>query len=272
MTDARQRTRPRKQEAGGLWHQPALMNLVADVLLVLASAGLVWAALLAVQRMPFFPLREIVLLERPQRVSLEQLAHVARTGIHGNFFTVDLAAARHALLQLPWVRDVRLRRQWPAGLELAIEEHVPIARWRQPNGELAFVNDHGELFVADDGDEFATLPLFAGPPSAVGEIRARHDEFSRRLAPLGRQLAAITLSPRGAWRLRLDDGLVIELGRDDERHPPLERLDRFVAHYEAVKGRLGELRVADMRYPNGFALVVAQRPPRVERKTAEQTS
>ena len=37
-------------EPGGLWHQPALMNLLADLLIVLSIAALAWAALTALQR------------------------------------------------------------------------------------------------------------------------------------------------------------------------------------------------------------------------------
>ena len=98
------------------------------------------------------------------------------------------------------------------------------------------------------------LPRLSGPEGSAAELLARHAEFNDVLAGIGRRVEAVALSPRRAWQLRLDDGATIELGRDQERHPLTLRLARFVAHYENVRARLGTVRVADMRYPNGFVI------------------
>lgn len=245
---------PQNAEPSGLWHQPALMNLLADLLSVLAVAALAWAALQALQRLPVFPLRELVLTGIPRQVPAAQLEHAARTAVVGNFFTVDLDAARDAFEKLPWVRKAAVRRQWPDGLALTLEEHEAVARWRQHDGEYGLVNRHGEVFSAERPDNAAALPLLAGPDGSAAELLQRQAEFDALLAGIGRHVEAVTLSPRQAWRLKLDDGVAIELGRDQERHPLAERLARFVDNYENVKVRVGTVRVADMRYPNGFAL------------------
>lgn len=262
------RNNPRQDaEPGGLWHQPALMNLLADLLSVLAIAALVWAALTALQRLPLFPLRELILVGTPEQVSAQQIEHTARTVVRGNFFTVDLEATRAAFEKLPWVRKASLRRNWPDGLALTLEEHEALARWRQPGGETGMVNRQGEIFVAEGPEDAARLPLLSGPDGSAGELLGRYAEFSTALTPLGRRIEAIVVSPRRAWQLRLDDGMTIELGRDQDKHPLNERLARFVAHYEAARNRLGPLQVADMRYPSGFALVASNRggkPARTE--------
>lgn len=244
----------RNAEPGGLWHQPTVLNLLADLLIVAGVAGIAWAALTALQRLPLFPLREVVLAAQPQRVSPDQIAHIARTTVFGNFFTVDLDAARTAFEKLPWVRSAAVRRVWPDGLALTLEEHAVVAQWRHLNGEQGLVNRQGEVFVADLPENTPALPRLSGPEGTAAEILARHGEFNRAVAGIGRSVSAVGLSPRRAWRLRLDDGIVIDLGRDEERHPLAERLGRFVANYENIQTRLGEVRVADMRYPNGFAV------------------
>lgn len=251
---AKARANTRNAEPGGLWHQPALLNLLADVLIVLGVAGIAWAALTALQRLPLFPLREVVLAQAPQRVSVDQIAHVARTTVVGNFFTVNLDATRSAIEKLPWVRSAAVRRLWPDGLALTVEEHTAAAQWQHLNGEAALVNPQGEVFYAELPEDAPALPRLSGPDGSAAEILARHGKFSEAVAPIGRSVTAVALSPRRAWRLRLDDGIAIDLGRDDERHSIAERLDRFVAHYDPIKNRLGSIRVADMRYPNGFAV------------------
>ncbi len=262
-------------EPGGLWHQPALMNLLADLLIVLGAAGLAWAGLLALQRLPLFPLRELVLTSAPRQISAAQLEHAARSAVVGNFFTVNLETARETFEKLPWVRRAAVRRQWPDGLAVTLEEHEAVARWQQLGGngtEGTLVNRQGEVFAAERPDNAPSLPLLAGPEGSTGELLRRHDEFGALLAGIGRHVESITLSPRHAWRLKLDDGVALELGRDQERQPLDERLARFIAHYEKVKTAAGAVKVVDMRYPNGFvvsgsALAVQQRREAQERKS-----
>jgi cell division protein FtsQ len=242
------------------------MHLLADVLIVLAVTGLAWATLTALQRLPVFPLRELVLTTSPHHVTAQQLEHAARGIMVGNFFTVDLEAARAAFEKLPWVRKAAVSRQWPDGLKLTLEEHEPVARWRHLNGDSGLVNRQAEIFVAELPAGAAELPQLGGPEGSARELLERYVEFSNVLAVIGRRIDTITLSPRHAWQLKLDDGVAIELGRDQPRHPLSEKLDRFAAHYIDLRQRVGAMRVADMRYPNGFVLngLERTRPARPE--------
>ncbi len=260
MTKRRGNPRPEAGEANGLWHQPALLDLIADLLFVLGGLALAWALLLAWQRLPLFPLREVVLTAAPRHVSAAQIAHATRTAVHGNFFTVDLASVRDSIEALPWVRHAAVRRLWPDGLAVTLEEHQAVAQWRHLSGESALLNRQGEVFDAELPEDAPPLPLLSGPAEMAGEILARLAAFESRLAPLGRHVRALTLSPRRAWRVQLDDGATLELGRDEERHPLDERLARFVAHYPGVKAHFGDIRGFDMRYPNGFALIPGAPP------------
>lgn len=257
MAKAKGNTRLQNAEPGGLWHQSALMNLLADLLIVLAAAVLGWSALTALQRLPVFPLRELVLTTPLHQVDAGQIEHAARRAVSGNFFTVDLDATRDAFEKLPWVRKATVRRQWPDGLLLTLEEHEAVARWRHPGKQDnagSLVNRQGEVFSAEPPMATTALPLFAGPEGSAPQLLRRHAEFAAVLAGIGRQVDTVMLSPRQAWRIGLDDGMTLELGRDQERHPLAERLERFASHYEIAKARLGTVRVADMRYPNGFVV------------------
>lgn len=258
-------SKPRRQanEAAedGFWDRPALMNLAADALTVFAVVALGWAALVAVQRLPVFPLREVVVSGKLEQVTAIQVEQAARALV-GNFFTVDADEVRATFEKLPWVRRADVRRRWPEGLELAIEEHVAVARWKQADGESRLVNSHGEVFAAASQ---AGLPSFSGPEGSASQVLERYRQFERTLAALERKPEAVVLSNRQAWQLKLDDGVVVELGRDEAKHSIAERLDRFVAHYRPAleRTRLARAVVVDMRYPNGFAL----RPPQPDAKS-----
>jgi cell division protein FtsQ len=245
-------TRVKAQAAGNaFWDSAPLVNLLADVLFFAGGILLVWAGVLVLQRLPVFPLRQMIVMEPLRQVSRAQIDQAARAAVAGNFFTVDLAAAQAVLEQVPWVRRASLRRQWPDGLALTLEEQQPVARWTPLDGEARLVNTHGEVFVADTAD---ALPVFSGPEGSAAQVLARYHEFAAALGGIQHNPVAVSLSPREAWQLTLDDGVVLELGRDLPQAPLTERLNRFTAHYATVKTRVHTVSVVDMRYPNGFAL------------------
>lgn len=236
-----------------MWHKPQLMLAIADLLLASAAAALVVAGLLWAIRLPLFPLREVVLLEAPREVKRAEIERALAAVRRGNFFSVDLDAARQTLERLPWVRRADVRRRWPGRLEVRLEEHRAVAHWGE--GQAQLVNSFGEVFYAANT---AALPTLSGPPGAAPEVLRRFEDFRQALAPIRRTPTQVALSPRLAWQIRLDDGMTIELGREQARAPLGQRLARFIAAYPGtVAGRSPRALAADLRYPNGFALRAA---------------
>lgn len=245
-------SRPQKPPTDGFWDKPPLMNFVSDLLLLAAVAALAWAGLQAFQRLPLFPLRHVVIQGDLQQVTRMQMDYAIKSSVSGNFFTVNLSGVRSAFEKLPWVRRAEVRRVWPDALELTIEEQISVARWRQNDGEYRLVNHLGEIFAAATEQE---LPDFSGPEGSAAEVLQQYREFSSALEGIGRHARAVHLSPRQAWQLRLDDGLTLELGREEPKHPVKERLERFAANYqEVLQITRTPPAMIDMRYPNGFAL------------------
>ena len=245
-----------QNDAGeGFWDRPVLMNLSADLLYLIGGGLLAWSGVMALQNLPAFPLQQVVVATPVDQVSRAQIEHTARTVLTGNFFTVNLDASRAAFERMPWVRSASLRRLWPDGVELSIEEHRAVARWTPQDGESRLVNAQGDVFPASTDEP---LPRLLGPEGSAPRVLERHRAFSEALAAVGRRPMVVHLSAREAWQVRLDDGVVLELGRDQPKHPLGERLDRYVANYSAasaaVAGRLPATGTVDLRYPNGFAL------------------
>lgn len=253
--NAKGNTRVAAGGGDGFWDRPMLLNLLADVLLLGGGLLLAWAGAMALQSLPVFPLRQLVVATPPDQVSRAQIEHTARSALSGNFFTVNLETAQAAFERMPWVRAASLRRLWPDGIALELEEHRAAARWTPQDGEARLVSIRGEVFMASTRE---ALPAFSGPEGSAPRVLARYREFSDELLAIGRKPAAIHLSAREAWQIKLDDGVVLELGRDQPKHPLAERLARFTTHYASVSGlvksRLQTIGVVDMRYPNGFAL------------------
>ena len=231
-----------------MWDRPDILNRISDLLYTLALLLVIGGALYFVVHLPAFALREVRVDGPLTHVTGEQVESIVRHEFKGNFFTLNLAAARAAFEKLPWVRKVNVRRQWPDQLEVMLEEHVPLARW----GNLALVNSYGEVFeAAYDGK----LPLFIGPDGTAKELTIQYEYFRRSLAEIGMVPVQVQVSQRRAWQIRLEDGMTLELGREQIE----ARLARFIAAYGRTVGKLARhIDYVDLRYANGFAVRIPE--------------
>jgi cell division protein FtsQ len=227
-----------------MWDNARLLNGLANALYGLAAVLSLYGLLMAVIQLPIFPLREVELTGRIARTTHDQVHAIVAEQLKGNFFTLDLDAARAAFQKLPWVRRATLRRHWPDRLEVDIEEHVVLARWR----DSGLINTYGEVFEAATSE---ILPVFIAPEGTAAEVAQRYEAFRTSLEPLGKRPVQVLVSARRAWELRLSDGEVLELGRSQME----ERLQRFVRAYGRTLAHLPNrpYRI-DLRYSNGFAV------------------
>jgi cell division protein FtsQ len=232
------------------------LNQVARVLTWGALALLGYGAINWVAAQPWFALRSIEVRTPVAHVTEAQIRLVAERQVRGTFFTVDLDHVRASLEKLPWVREARVERRWPDTLVVSLTEHVPLARWNDD----ALVSEAGEVFVAADS---ATLPRLSGPEESSDEVIDAYRRHRAALEKIGLRIAELRLSPRRAWRIRLDNGIELALGREQTD----ARLARFVALYPRLFGAQPAVAAAggpsaaprmpatvDLRYPDGFAV------------------
>jgi cell division protein FtsQ len=242
------------------------MNGVANALFAVAAVLVLFMAWKIAARQPHFDLREVAVGGALVHVTRDEIEGVVRRELKGNFFTLDLAAVSAAFQQLAWVRAVSVRRQWPARLEVALEEHVPLARW----GTGALVNTEGDVFRASYKGE---LPQFVGPEGAAREMAIQYRYFRKSLESIGQTPVRLEVSPRRAWKVRLASGVTLALGREQVE----ARLARFVAMHERTIAPLGpRVDTVDLRYANGFAVRLTETArgkaaPKRGRKAGQRT-
>lgn len=227
-----------------MWDKTRLLRIIATLLFGISLVLVTISVMRYAMQMPIFKLRTVQLTYAPQQVDLNQLNLLVKRTVGGSFFTIDLEQTRKVFEQLAWVRKVSLRRHFPWGLEVTLEEHVPMARWN----ETALVNTYGEVFA---GQSKLDLPEFNGEPDTSGQIAEKYVEFSQVLSGVNRSIKTMNLSPRFAWQLILDNGMQLELGREHVK----QRLARFVAVYPySLATMTNKYNHVDLRYPNGFAV------------------
>lgn len=245
-----------------MWDKPHLLRMASGTLFGFSLVLALYGALHYVLHLPVFPLRAVQLSAAPHQVNTAQIEAVVRNEVHGNFFTVDLENTRRAFEKLPWVRKVSVRRHFPWRLDVSLEEHMALAHW---NG-AELVNTHGEVFAVECervmpealgthrpppcGETDQALPRFIGQPDTAAEVARMYTAFREQLAPLRLEIAQISLSPRRAWQLHLNSGMVLELGHEQ----PQQRMARFVAVYPYSMAPMQRtVSYVDLRYQNGFA-------------------
>ena len=232
-----------------------LMNSTATLLAALLVFGLAALLIAWAARMPAFSIRGIRVEGDVTRNSVSTIRANALPKLAGSFFTMDLRQAQRAFESVPWVRRAVVRREWPNRLAVRLEEHRPVAQWGRGDDASKLVSRLGEVFDANLGDvEDDHLPTLQGPEGSAPQLLA----MLRRLAPVCAQfdtvIETLALSARGSWRVELDTGAEIELGRgtDDE---VIARTERFAGTLTQLTSRYRRpLEYADLRHNDGYAL------------------
>lgn len=166
--------------------------------------------------------------------------------VHGGFISVELEAVRDVLIEMPWVEDVSVRRQWPDQLLVRVIEKQPVVYW----GENALLSTRGQLFVPDKKPSIM-MPQLTGPEGQHKMLLKELARMQAWLAETGLQIDKMKLDARRSWVLQMTTGLELRLGRK-QMH---ERLHRFVSVYKTdLKNNKRKIKHIDMRYTNGFAV------------------
>ncbi len=258
----------KKQDAAPL-HSQRLVVLAAALTAMLLAAGMVWllrsqlpaiAKLFPIERVVFVSATKSPLMEI-NNDALKQIADALQTR-QASMLQLDLLSLKASIAQVEWVRDANVRRQFPATIVVAIEEHKPKAAWlgevaiarlndEAINDSTALVNQFGEVFRAVITDERRDgLPKLAGPEGTSTEVLEKFASVIAPLADIARSPAALLLTPRRAWQLTLDNGARLELGRHDTD----VRLSRFIATYPQITALQVANSQVDLRYLSGFTI------------------
>jgi cell division protein FtsQ len=241
-----------------MWQDVRALNATANGLIALVVLACIASGVWWVSQRPMFSLKS-VRVESMYDIELKRVNELTlRAGvvgkIKGNFFTTNLEQVRTAFESVPWVRRATVRREWPDQLIVSIEEHEPLGTWGE-DGRLLSVK--GDVFTANlaEAEEDHPLPEFAGPDGSEKEVLARFAELRSWFAPIQLAPESLSLSSRYAWTVKLDNGMQVALGREQDHTTLRDRVMRLVKIYPQLAARVqGGIEAIDMRYPNGLAL------------------
>jgi len=249
-----------------IWNHPERMQKASRLLTRCFVVMLVVGILVWLSQRPVFALRQVQI----EPVAGQTLTHINKVvvrqevleTVQGNFFSVKLENVKKGFESMPWVRHANVRRIWPNGLVISIEEQKAFGTWGGADSQQ-LMNTHGEIFsgrVSEVPDD-THLIEFRVPSDASQEVMRLYEKANAWFKPWNAEISSLTLSDRYAWHVKLSNGMKVEFGRDEEssdKNLTEERVARLFKYWPQVQDKWGNrVDAIDLRYANGFAVHLA---------------
>lgn len=193
------------------------------------------------------PIRYVKVEGAFQYINKDKLKEVVAPEMKRGFYQADMNAVHDAIRRLPLVDTVDVKRVWPDAVYIRIVEHKPVVRW----GQKALLNNLGQVLVPDNIEDFKNLPLVTGPEGQEKKLLEIMKGVYIVLKDKALQLAEFHVNERRSWRIKLVNGMEMQLGRK----APLESMQRFLRTMHLLgDDKIAAIASVDTRYPNGFAI------------------
>jgi cell division septal protein FtsQ len=178
-----------------------------------------------------------------ERVTEAELRAVVEPVSGVNLLRVSIAALEADLHEIPYVRTARVYRRFPHGLEIDIEEYVPVARVRGSEGidwlladdgmvlDEAGASSHGLPLLAPEADVSPQAGVLTAPQVAAAIPLAVMLEDTLVWSASEHPVKQVSVLRSGELTIVLEGGGEIRLGNpaqlDEKLMVALEIIDRY---------------------------------------------
>jgi cell division protein FtsQ len=182
-----------------------------------------------------------------QYLSKDEIKAALLPLVTSSIFDADMQKIHETVTQLPWVKSASVERVWPDAIDIKVQERKAYVRW----GQNGLLTESGELFQPRNVKQFQSLLLLEGPKDQEAKTLEIMKGVETALADQALKLAEFNINDRAAWKIKLQTGLEIVLGRTAQ----LQKLQRFLDTFPLLgKEKIAAMQVVDLRYPNGYAV------------------
>ena len=239
----------------GFWDDIDLMRAVTRIMVWVAAVLLLIACVGWFLQRPFFAIHQFRFVGDVAQLEMQPTHDLIEQnlgqGLAGGFFSMNLYQVQNSLQQLSWVKSTSVRRVWPHTIEINIDQHTPLAVWKD-----RYLSPEGQLFVTRLSDaQRMQLIQAQGPDAASKLVSEQIPVMQKWFTPMGWTVKKVVLSERYSWQVGFDNGVLLELGRADTPSALEERVHRLAQSMDFIKDNIGNTGAyIDLRYPNGFAM------------------
>ncbi len=193
------------------------------------------------------PIRYVRVEGAFQYIAKEDIKMKIMPLVQVGYFSADLQAIHKAVMSLPWAAQVQVERIWPDRIRLRIFEQKPVVRWTSDR----LLSSRGEIFKPSNMDSFQALPALYAPEGQREEFLKVMQGLSVTLIDIGLYLMEFRVTDRQSWRLVMESGLVLQLGRLEPLHKLTQLIKALVISGDELVSKMAYI---DTRYPNGYAI------------------
>lgn len=216
---------------------------------VLVCIGLIWLAWSKAKtyESDAAPIRYVRTEGVFEYLSKDEIKKTLKPLVDSGFFSADMGAIQQAVLQIPWVERVSVKRVWPDAIVIKVYEQTAYVRW----GEKSLLNARGDKFTPANAGDFGHLPMLYGPAGQEQKVLEIMKGIRTTLVDQALELVEFSINDRRAWKIVLANGMEILLGRKDQ----LKHFQRFLKTLVLFEQeQINAMASVDLRYPNGYAV------------------
>lgn len=184
-----------------------------------------------------------VTVEGHKRLSQQAVLAQACLETGTNIFSVNLATTRKKLLAHPWIAAAEVGREIPAGIQIKIREHEPLAILDM--GRKFILNTDGRIFKEWHPGDAPGLPLVTGLDYAdialQGHTTSRPFKALMRVLNLGRQTGSVLPNDR-IKQIAVDREIGLTVYADDNARTIKLGYEDYPSKYGRLKNVLGYLK------------------------------
>lgn len=222
-----------------------LIGITTFVLLVSALVTVAYISVIKIKAA--FPIKRIVFTGN-KHLTVDELRALA--GIHSNESLITLPGKKisQRILKSPWIKSVRVRKEFPETLSIVVSEVVPFALL-DVNGHVFLTDDKGTFLEELKDNPIPFLPIITGDPFKEKEGFSDALTLAKTMNDMGfsseRDQIEIVLS-KPQEITSIIDGTVIKIGAGEYR----EKLERLLELEEEIQKRKIPVDYIDLRFAN----------------------
>ena len=184
--------------------------------------------------------------------SKKQLTDALGPLVESNIFLADINLIRSRLEAISSIYKVRVRRYWPYSLDINLIEQSPIARW----GDSQLINHQGDIFECPgNSNDWIHLPRLDGLRGDAVEVIAIYRKIKEVVSKIDQEVVTLKTGELMQLEITLNSGIELFLNKENFLHA----LRRFVSHISYLNVNDQDIERVDLRYANGFALVLKEK-------------
>jgi len=224
------------------------LRILIAIIAVLSLTGAVFVAL----RSPFLDVDRLAITAGPHTTP-QDITLAAGVPKHRALVDVDTDAVARRIRTLPWVRSVRVSKQWPATVRIDVVERVPAAAVPAAAGGWALVDGSGRVLARVGAPSPDLAPVVdvapvGGPGTTVWQsVRPSLAVAATLPRSLIDRVAGVGPAPGGEVQLHLKPQGIARLGPPTNLAAKLSAVVVLVDHVPLVTNT--GVAVLDVRVP-----------------------